>query len=94
MLNWPFAGRIDEVRVRRIGVVSRFLPCTSSGKPVATFMQILPAVIGFTELPRTREIAPSSTCTLKLQVSPQSSGHTLGKLSGDALKTILRPGQT
>src|SRR2546425_1880754 len=63
---------------RRSGVVSRPGPCTKSGYSVWTLVQSTPAVSGLAREPRTLTTRSSSTVTVRLQVSGQSRGQTLG----------------
>src|SRR6266850_1305313 len=63
---------------RRSGVVSRPGPCTKSGYSVWTLVQSTPAVSGLAREPRTFTTRSFSTVTVRLQVSGQSRGQTLG----------------
>src|SRR6266851_933221 len=63
---------------RRSGVVSRPGPCTKSGYSVWTLVQSTPAVSGLAREPRTLTTRSFSTVTVRLHVSGQSRGQTLG----------------
>src|SRR3989441_2424894 len=70
---------------RRSGVMSRPGPCTKSGYKVWTLVHSTPAVSGLAREPRTLTTRSSSTVTVRLQVSGQSRGQTLG------FSAIMRP---
>src|SRR2546422_9806990 len=71
--------------VRRSGVVSRPGPWTNSGYDSGTFAHSTPAVSGFAREPRIFLMRPASTVTVRLQVSGQSRGHTLGRSTVDVV---------
>src|SRR5687767_3043653 len=64
---------------RRSGVVRRPGPWTNSGYIAGTLAQSTPAVYGFACEPRIFTIRSASTVTVRLQVSGQSRGQTLGR---------------
>src|SRR5687767_2202186 len=64
---------------RRSGVVRRPGPWTNSGYIAGTFAHSTPAVYGLAWEPRIFTIRSASTVTVRLQVSGQSSGQTLGR---------------
>src|SRR5947208_3232145 len=67
------------------GVVSRPGPCTKSGYSAGTLGQSTPAASGLAREPRTLTTRSSSTVTVRLHVSGQSRGQTLG------FSAIMRP---
>src|SRR5438034_3154379 len=64
---------------RRSGVRRRPAPWTNAGYACGTFAQSTPPVYGLACEPRILTIRSSSTVTVRLQVSGQSSGQTLGR---------------
>src|SRR5687768_2490162 len=64
---------------RRSGVVRRPGPWTNSGYIAGTLAQSTPAVYGFACEPRIFTMRSASTVTVRLQVSGQSRGQTLGR---------------
>src|SRR5204863_48048 len=78
------APRVDDDQLgafaptRRSGVLRRPSPCTKPGYASGTFAHRTPAVYGFAREPRIERIRSSSTVTVRLQVSGQSRGQTLG----------------
>src|SRR6266702_5899507 len=64
---------------RRSGVRRRPAPWTNAGYACGTFAQSTPPVYGLACEPRIPTIRSSSTVTVRLQVSGQSSGQTLGR---------------
>src|SRR5262245_15839003 len=59
------------------GVRSRRSPWTNSGYALGTLAQMTPSVYGLAREPRMPTMRPSSTVTVRLQVSGQSRGQTL-----------------
>src|SRR5262245_55767785 len=67
----PFGPtRLSGVRIRRS-------PWTNSGYALGTLAQMTPSVYGLAREPRMPTMRPSSTVTVRLQVSGQSRGQTL-----------------
>src|SRR5207245_848858 len=64
---------------RRSGVRRRPAPWTNAGYACGTFAQSTPPVYGLASEPRIPTIRSSSTVTVRLHVSGQSSGQTLGR---------------
>src|SRR5213078_656685 len=64
---------------RRSGVRRRPAPWTNAGYSCGTFAQSTPSVYGLACEPRIPTTRSSSTVTVRLQVSGQSSGQTLGR---------------
>src|SRR5439155_6516030 len=64
---------------RRSGVRRRPAPWTNAGYACGTFAQSTPPVYGLACEPRIPTIRSSSTVTVRLHVSGQSSGQTLGR---------------
>ena len=58
-------------------------PCTNAVMSRATLLQMTPAVNGAASEPRTLVMRPSSTVTLRLQVSGQSKVQTLARSMTD-----------
>src|SRR5262245_2436982 len=86
--SWTMSSASDhEIRSKRpsplaparlSGVLMRPSPWTKPGYAWGTFAQSTPAVYGLAREPRIETIRSSSTVTVRLQVSGQSSGQTLG----------------
>src|SRR5215510_52960 len=68
---WPLGP------TRLSGVRSRRSPWTNSGYALGTLAQMTPSVYGLAREPRMPTRRPSSTVTVRLQVSGQSRGQTL-----------------
>src|SRR3954453_21714685 len=68
---------------RRSGCSRRCGPCTKAVISRATLVQMTPSVNGIASEPRTFVMRPSSTVTVRLQVSGQSKVQTLGCSSRD-----------
>src|SRR6185369_15564332 len=68
---------------RRSGCSRRCGPCTNAVIFRATLVQMTPLVNGIASEPRTLVMRPSSTVTVRLQVSGQSKVHTLACSSRD-----------
>ncbi len=64
---------------RRSGVRRRPAPWTNAGYASGTFAQSTPPVYGFACEPRMATMWSSSTVTVRLHVSGQSRGQTLGR---------------
>src|SRR6187399_3448942 len=75
---------------RRCGCSRRCGPCTKAVMSRATLVQMTPSVNGIASEPRTFVMRPSSTVTVRLQVSGQSKVQTLACSSRDI--GVLRAG--
>src|ERR1051325_2361859 len=80
--------------VRRSGVLMRRSPCTKPGYIAGTFAHTTPLVYGFACEPRMATIFSSSTVTVRLQVSGQSSVQTLCRSITALCRSMVAAGKS